>query len=527
MGIAVAVFTHRILLAGEVMQFKDALDARVTQALQSLTDGYEGKQNGANLVAAHVATLTKQLALLPEQNYLACEFSEFFGAFNESMNDLAVSRQVLWAPLINASSLPAFNAFARGAVPTFIDAGPVASALSKVGVWAVSAQAGVPGPLDPGAPFYVPALFLVPFAPVQQFVLMDLMSFGDVAHTLSAVLQTGQAHQTDLFSLSDGGVSSATSIMFSPIFKPGRDADSVDADGDGTAVIGFAGVAFAWADMVFDGLRASGATGLIARVTSPSGNTQTFTLTAGIVSEVDAGYKRDAAFDAYRTQLTGSFGPGWAVELWPTQEMYGHYVTMAPTIESVTVAMIVLFVCLMFGVYDYVAATRAATLARMWQATEAVVADVFPHSVKKRLVQEALQRNRSVGVSASNGGPLADGTADGGGGAVMKIFNAFSGAADRRASGFIAPSAGGSAPHPAVSSSSAFGGFIADSYQSATVIFADIVGFTEWSSSVTPSEVFRVLEAVFGEFDALAKSLGVFKGALGSLRLSAHDASWH
>jgi Adenylate and Guanylate cyclase catalytic domain len=52
---------------------------------------------------------------------------------------------------------------------------------------------------------------------------------------------------------------------------------------------------------------------------------------------------------------------------------------------------------------------------------------------------------------------------------------------------------------------------IAQVYQDTTVIFADIVGFTAWSASRDPTQVFHLLETVYAAFDALARLYGVFK----------------
>jgi hypothetical protein len=52
---------------------------------------------------------------------------------------------------------------------------------------------------------------------------------------------------------------------------------------------------------------------------------------------------------------------------------------------------------------------------------------------------------------------------------------------------------------------------IADLFTDTTIIFADIAGFTAWSSEREPTQVFQLLEALFQEFDNEAKKLGVFK----------------
>jgi class 3 adenylate cyclase len=43
------------------------------------------------------------------------------------------------------------------------------------------------------------------------------------------------------------------------------------------------------------------------------------------------------------------------------------------------------------------------------------------------------------------------------------------------------------------------------------VLFADLVGFTSWSSSREPPQVFALLEALYGAFDKIAKRRHVFK----------------
>ena len=51
---------------------------------------------------------------------------------------------------------------------------------------------------------------------------------------------------------------------------------------------------------------------------------------------------------------------------------------------------------------------------------------------------------------------------------------------------------------------------IADSFSYATVMFADISGFTSWSSNHNPVYVFQLLELLFKEFDIVGLQSGVF-----------------
>lgn len=54
-------------------------------------------------------------------------------------------------------------------------------------------------------------------------------------------------------------------------------------------------------------------------------------------------------------------------------------------------------------------------------------------------------------------------------------------------------------------------GSIAESYSDASILFADIVGFTELSSKISPEEVVRMLNTVFSDFDRLAEKHGLEK----------------
>lgn len=52
---------------------------------------------------------------------------------------------------------------------------------------------------------------------------------------------------------------------------------------------------------------------------------------------------------------------------------------------------------------------------------------------------------------------------------------------------------------------------IAENFQEVTVLFADIVGFTELASRISPTELVEVLNEIFSRFDKLAEHYGVEK----------------
>lgn len=52
---------------------------------------------------------------------------------------------------------------------------------------------------------------------------------------------------------------------------------------------------------------------------------------------------------------------------------------------------------------------------------------------------------------------------------------------------------------------------LADLFPNTTVFFADIAGFTAWSSQRDPPQVFTLLETLYRSFDVIAAKLKVFK----------------
>jgi class 3 adenylate cyclase len=52
---------------------------------------------------------------------------------------------------------------------------------------------------------------------------------------------------------------------------------------------------------------------------------------------------------------------------------------------------------------------------------------------------------------------------------------------------------------------------IAELYENTTILFADMAGFTAWSSTRQPVQVFELLETLYKAFDAIAVRFNVFK----------------
>lgn len=196
-------------------------------------------------------------------------------------------------------------------------------------------------------------------------------------------------------------------------------------------------------------------------------------------------------------ETSGSTQCFYNVQVFPSTAMEDHFKTNTPMLFSISLASIFCFTSLVFLFYDSCVARRHRKVQDSAAKSGAVVRSLFPLKVVSRLYE-------STDHSSSRGG-------DGG-----------------RHDGFRNKSRDVLSPtgeflidddlhrgHPTdphgslgvMTSSNP----IADLYPDCTVFFADIVGFTKWSSDRQPTEVFRFLETLYSAFDHTANHLDVFK----------------
>jgi Adenylate and Guanylate cyclase catalytic domain len=156
---------------------------------------------------------------------------------------------------------------------------------------------------------------------------------------------------------------------------------------------------------------------------------------------------------------------------------------------------------------------RQRKLMATARRTHAVVASLFPETVQQRILEDAAKKEKEEfmgGGGAAGAGsnhnyssnshshpPNNDGTS--GGTTNSKPIGKGSGHGTNQT---VSTAGGefvyGSAP-------------IADFFQSTTILFSDLAGFTAWSSTKEPTQVFQLLEKIYCTFDELARSQGVFK----------------
>ena len=186
---------------------------------------------------------------------------------------------------------------------------------------------------------------------------------------------------------------------------------------------------------------------------------------------------RDSTYSG--APLETEFCP-FTLHVYPSDTMKAAYTSDLPIIFTVVTVLIFAFTSLVFCFYDYKVERRQQTVMQTAVRSTAIVSSLFPSAVRDRLypAEEETSRDNWAGRSSQsfrNGktGPGKDANTEG--------YTALSGSP------------------------------IAELYPDTTVLFADIAGFTSWSSARTPTQVFHLLETLYAAFDAIAKNRGVFK----------------
>lgn len=194
--------------------------------------------------------------------------------------------------------------------------------------------------------------------------------------------------------------------------------------------------------------------------------------------------------------LIGSDAPSdnlvlYKIRVYPSDSFKAQFTTNRPLYYTIMVVPIFAFTSAIFVCYDVLVRRRQIKVMQAALQSNAIVASVFPEFVTSRLM-----------TNLSN--PLQKGAANKG---ARRRFSALSFASPKHQLRLLLGTSTRSHEVTAIVDSEP----IADFFPNVTVIFADIAGFTAWSSEREPAQVFLLLETVYHTFDTIAVKHGVFK----------------
>lgn len=175
----------------------------------------------------------------------------------------------------------------------------------------------------------------------------------------------------------------------------------------------------------------------------------------------------------------------YTIESYPTEEMEDDIKGIVPLLFLFATICIFVLTGVIFLVYDMLVSFRQKKVLKAAEESNAIVSQLFPENVRDRLFkkEKGKRDKKKAGyepTKAKMRNFLSDGSTDGGDLDMMDHDEL-----DDRP--------------------------IADLFPETTILFADIAGFTAWSSVREPSQVFILLEKIYGAFDRIATRRGVFK----------------
>jgi Adenylate and Guanylate cyclase catalytic domain len=168
----------------------------------------------------------------------------------------------------------------------------------------------------------------------------------------------------------------------------------------------------------------------------------------------------------------------YKLSVYPSKATERHYVNGDPLYLTVVVVSIFLFTSLVFLLFMVAVNRRQRVVMDRAVASSAIVSSLFPMQIRDQIYQEQKAEKKKSWHTADWNEHKSEANA-------------------MKPQGFEKSTV---TTRP-----------IAKLFESTTVMFADIAGFTSWSSTRSPVQVFELLETLYQAFDGIAVRRKVFK----------------
>lgn len=162
----------------------------------------------------------------------------------------------------------------------------------------------------------------------------------------------------------------------------------------------------------------------------------------------------------------------YTLTVYPSQTFEDEYYTSKPYVYACVVLAMFALAALVFYAYDRLVTRQQQQLLHKAARTKKIVTSLFPEAAADRLIKQAEIDEENVAKDKKKESKFL---------AKANLKDYLDGEEVNRVRG----------DDP-----------IADFFSDTTILFADICGFTAWSSTREPKQVFQLLESVFHEFDS-------------------------
>jgi class 3 adenylate cyclase len=384
---------------------------------------------------------------------------------------------------------------------------------------------------------FLPLWQISPGVSVHSVYNYDMLSRDEFSGPLQALLESKEAvigKSIDLSAPSSRRSSSSsffslllhdpevmvntTSGPLSTLFYP-----ILDGYQEGSKIVGTLVVLQYWHEL-FANVLPTSADGIIAVLENTCNQIYTFQINSEKVLFLGKGDLHDVQFnrleeesnlaDHFATHLASSKfrsdAPlnedycGYKLRVYPSKQMYDDYISNDAAIFSAVVAAVFIFVIMVVITYDCLVQRRQRQVIMQAVQSTTVLSPLFPKDFRDCIIQGATD-SRTIDfyntdtTAANNNGDISE-VSDG---SPTKRFANFPPKILIKA--FLKDS---TEEQKSVSFDDSKP--IAELFPKCTVMFADIVGFTAWSSQREPAQVFTLLQNLYQAFDSVAAMRGVF-----------------
>lgn len=156
------------------------------------------------------------------------------------------------------------------------------------------------------------------------------------------------------------------------------------------------------------------------------------------------------------------------LDIYPSQKFFDEFRTSLPISITCSIAAVFLFTIIMFVFYNQIVEKRQKVVVKQALQSTAIISSLFPKQVRDKLMESSANNHGGIHTTL---------------GTKNRLKGFLAGATEEQDS-TVAP--------------------IADFFPNCTVFFGDLTGFTAWSSTREPDQVFTLLQTVYqGEYSLL------------------------
>jgi hypothetical protein len=313
-------------------------------------------------------------------------------------------------------------------------------------------------------------------------VMFNQVSNAGRAAAISYALETNRTSTTEI--ILDASYGLPYTFVYSLLFDPTLDKAS-----------GIIALEISWLRVLELSAPKSRDHDLFVVISSPSVK-MTFTIRGGqkasFIGDGDLHQSRKNVWKLRKrlalSELITNTTESYTVEIYTSKSYAESYRSQRPVKAIVAIVLCFLYVAIIFIVYDFLLSRRLSYLSLLASTSTSILDQLFPSFIQDRLFKRFLKKSASEVVERSQSRDELTRKASLNNASSFRSLNTIS--IDSRSED--------TAP-------------ICEAFEKSTVFFADIAGFTKWSSGHKPLEVFEFLETLFQYFDEAARDNGVFK----------------